>query len=288
MRSDLSQKQGISRKGFTLIELLVVIAIIAILIGLLLPAVQKVREAANRARSSNNLKQLGVALHNYESAQGALPNDGDWGYYFVSTNEPRASVFFKILPYIEQENLFNNFQYNVPVKTYLDPARGGTGFAAVNVQGAATDYAVNLTVFAGAGSGWSWRSAWTNPNSGFTVSTIPDGSSNTLFIGTKAMFPAQYATRTGNNWDESIAAGSYGGTGRAYSWQGTGAGCESYNALFRDRVGGCGGGSWGGPYAGGVLFLSGDGSVKSIPYSASGTQAMYNYVMPNDGLTNIP
>src|SRR5262245_42276444 len=87
------------RPGFTLIELLVVIAIIAILIGLLLPAVQKVREAAARATSANNLKQLSLAAHNYEGTYGRLPANA------VTMNGVRVSCHWLLLPYVEQKGL---------------------------------------------------------------------------------------------------------------------------------------------------------------------------------------
>src|SRR5262249_45261529 len=116
------------RAGFTLIELLVVIAIIAVLIGLLLPAVQKVREAANRARCQNNLKQLGIAVHNFADTNGRLPTyfgidppSGTYVYPWMNRKAMYGGWFAHLLPYVEQDNVYRQTMNDIQASGWNEP-----------------------------------------------------------------------------------------------------------------------------------------------------------------------
>ena len=292
------------RQAFTLIELLVVIAIIAVLIGLLLPAVQKVREAAARTTSQNNLKQIGLAFHNFSDVMGGLPYNGQqvaatnngWHNPNVGASGTWAS---QILPYVEQESLSralvigpvpaanngnaggwltaNPNLWQVNLKVFLCPSRGRPGFkTAGNRPGPVTDYAINCfinhppTAYNAQGfatnNGGTWP-AWSR----VPVQAISDGSSNTIVVGTKAMQPAHYADNNAGNWDEGILQGGWGGTGR------------SGIQILQDRPGIGHGNQWGSAFAAGALFLFGDGAVRTIPYTASGTINFARMLYPSDG-----
>jgi len=154
----MNRVSKVSRRGFTLIELLVVIAIIAILIGLLLPAIQKVRAAAARAQSQNNLKQLGISLHSAAGSYNGQMPPGVSYYPWNATAGKFYCIFIHILPYIEQQNLYTSIvggtsALAVPVKTYIAPADISNSTNQVNP--AYTSYACNLggnSTLAGANS----------------------------------------------------------------------------------------------------------------------------------------
>ncbi len=189
------------RSAFTLIELLVVIAIIAILIGLLLPAVQKVREAAGRAKCQNNLKQLGLGVHNFHDALGRFPYSGSEtnnAGCCLTNSIPYWSWMARTLPYLEQQNLYNqggigqnapllswdgskwvpNAILQVQVKTFLcpaDKAESGPRTGTANISPSST--LVGQTNYKGvAGSNWAWGNYPNNVGSPYFTNGLDKGN----------------------------------------------------------------------------------------------------------------
>jgi prepilin-type N-terminal cleavage/methylation domain-containing protein/prepilin-type processing-associated H-X9-DG protein len=267
------------RRGFTLIELLVVIAIIAILIGLLVPAVQKVRTTAARAQCANNLKQIGLALHSYHDQYKHLPPPRGNHIPTPVFTEFRGWMC-EILPYLEQSNLATHMytnpwytgffaNFNKPVALYLCPSDprdlqnvpSGNGALTSYVGATGSDIDINVQ-FNGPSNG-----IFNVSSGGIRLLDITDGTSNTLMVGER---PPSADLNVG--W-----------------W-----GASDYDTLLSTRqlygdifgAGGCvlpglfGPGSAGGPcngddnhfwsfHDGGANWVFGDGSVRFLPYTAS-------------------
>jgi prepilin-type N-terminal cleavage/methylation domain-containing protein len=278
------------RGGFTLIELLVVIAIIAILVGLLLPAVQKVREAANLITCKNNLKQIGLAMHNYHDTQRTFPV----GYY-DPTPWPQFDVGpgwgwgAYLLPYLEQNNLYNQINFSVdvgdpsmatvrstPLKVFICPSDQYIGTFTISTNSAATNENVPPTP-------GSWVLAQSNyvacngndgvdcfctpPHTGaflraikgFKVADITDGLSNTLFVCDRPhtlSYCSWVGCPTGAANPFLLAPGNYGAETTLLMCHAGRTGPNAQGVYDADST-------WS-PHMIGVPYLFGDGSVHFL------------------------
>jgi prepilin-type N-terminal cleavage/methylation domain-containing protein/prepilin-type processing-associated H-X9-DG protein len=302
------------RLAFTLIELLVVIAIIAVLIGLLLPAVQKVREAANRTKCSNNMKQLALGLHAYENAYHSFPPS----YTFTVTPPATIQSYawgVLVLPYVEQDNLYRGYQFNQLVNSPANAAVITTNLKVMQCPSTPTqDRIYSFTLPAGAifkGSpALTWqasagdyippsgvrlgltfpasqdRHGMLNVNFNCRTTDVTDGVSNTILLGELAGRPDVYRNGALSTLNpaagESTAGAGWGDPLNGESW---------FNGSLYDGTGtqgpcpiNCTNLTTRGLYAfhtAGANVAMGDGSVRFL--SASIDPATFAYLVTRDG-----
>lgn len=269
----MNDYKAISRpRGFTLIELLVVIAIIAVLIALLLPAVQQARESARRTQCKNNLKQMGLAVHNYIDVCRLIPPGGITG----AASQNKANGWLFLLPYLDQANVYNQFNFSLdlenpanyaakilPIQAYFCPTRPRLRQTVVSspvnhsYDGARSDYSLNCGVnncYSTVLTDWN---GITNLNSSIGLAHITDGTSNVFLIGEK---------RTEQSTTLSYTLAPDNRTSDAPYWRWGNYACRltkfSMNqdlTAFADNSA-----NFGGPHVGGCQFLMCDGAVKFV------------------------
>jgi prepilin-type N-terminal cleavage/methylation domain-containing protein len=285
MKRSISSSMRRPIAAFTLVELLVVIAIIAVLMSLLLPAVQRIRVAADRTMCANNLRQIGIAMQGFLSEFRVFPSNGGWdgkqtildvagqpftpetfdyttnrAYQFgvgdpmLRARDQTGSWGFSLLPYVEQTALFRDRDWTMPVPVYVCPSRRSPAPTAVVAGDSWGKYT---------SGGWTWSrtdygcnlQAFADRPICYPANRFRDGLSNTILAGEKSYDPGVQS----QSWyyDESFFLGGSKGTARGAPALVPDA-PQPFYVNYKDN--------WGSPHQVGVHFLFGDGAVRLLGF----------------------